>query len=129
MDQDGVPPERMEQGTVVDCAYCTRVRPGVGGGCPLCGGEGGGFRPARMMTPDLARAELLASLFLAEDPRRAVHDAPAPARREAAEAARRALVDRLEDVLLYRFDLEQALVEAIRALEEEAGLAEPAEET
>lgn len=124
---DDFDPTRLQQGTEVDCAYCTVVRPGVGAGCPCCGGEVRSFRPARMMTPDLARRELLDALLRGGDPREPLGESGAEgeARREAAVATRRALVGLLERVRLHGFDLERALVEAVLQLEEEEDLTPP----
>lgn len=111
---DGVP----EQGVLAGCAYCSVVRPGLGGECPLCQGRGPRFRAARMMDGPTSRAETLRRLTCFGDPWQGLGAHDCEGAREAADEVRRRWLGLLEDVLLYGFDLRQALIE--RILETEA---------
>lgn len=61
MNHDDLPPLPLpdQQGAMVTCLYCTRVRPGIGRACPRCQGRSGGFREAQMLAPEITRARIL----------------------------------------------------------------------
>lgn len=119
LDQVAAPPE---QGSIVTCVYCTRIRPGLGAACPRCKGDRTRFKAARMLDGASSRREVLGMLAAAGEAERALAAAD-PAGRA---AAARALVDRLVGVRaamdLYGFDLGLALEECVRDLEDEHGL-------
>lgn len=114
-----------EQGALIACIYCTRVHPGLAAGCPRCHGAGAYLRPARMLDRAAAREHVLAALARLEEARRELREADEGHRAALAERCRTSALGLLEDVVIYGFDLADALAGEIRRLEDEGRRASP----
>ena len=99
--------ENKEQGLYIDCTYCKVIYPEVNSGnCKRCKGEGGYFRPARMMDKLLSNnyvMEILKPFFKNYDMYAEIDD-----------IARNKMIDLIEVISIYNFDLKQALIDSIR---------------
>lgn len=99
-----------DQGATVDCVYCRLVEPGLRGtpDCPACHGAAARFRPMRMMDRETSGREILHQLTT-------IRWDTDPARR------RDQLLAMLDMVDIYRFDLQEALIDAVRDAFRETG--------
>jgi len=109
----------MTQAALIDCVYCTRVRPGVGIACPRCHGAGSYLRPARMMDGAASRGHVLDALARLAETRRELQEADASRRAEVSARWRESALRLLEDAVIYGFDLGDALAEEIRRVEDD----------
>jgi hypothetical protein len=117
-------PEAMEQGVSEPCVFCQVLYPArLAAHCPHCGDRRMVFRPARMMSRELAAEHLAA---LAERCRRmeeALHSAKPEARPKALSELRRCQIGLLRDKLTYGVGESKPLIDRIHALDAEIGAA------
>lgn len=120
-DMDSIPsipedPMMREQGTVMDCIYCTKVYPELEGAeCPKCGGRGPTFRAARMMDRQTSAREIWPRILgLYETESKLESLSP-----EQVQQYRDRLIGVLDQVNLYQFDMKEALLVRIHDLDME----------
>ena len=99
-----------DQGAIVECVYCKLVEPHLRGtpDCPACHGAAPRFRPMRMMDRETSGREILHHVTTTRwetDPAR----------------LRDQLLALLDMVDIYRFDLQEALIDALRDMFHENG--------
>ena len=99
--------ENKEQGVYIDCIYCKVIYPEVNSGnCERCKGEGGYFRPARMMDKHSSNnyvMEILKPFFDNYDMNAEIDD-----------TNRNKMIGLIEVISIYNFDLGKALIDSIR---------------
>ncbi|TFG58959.1 MAG: hypothetical protein E4H36_14670 [Spirochaetales bacterium] len=104
-----------EQGTWTECVYCTKIRPDIGAGCPVCGGKRTWFQPARMMDAHTSGREVLQDLFmLAPLYKQFLQDEED---RETGRELWTRLTGLLQRFSIYHFDCEQVLMDLLLDLE------------
>jgi hypothetical protein len=105
-----LPFDRMDQGCLTTCAYCTEVHPELNGSadCPYCHGQQTKFRPARMMDRQTSLDEVLHSVL---------NFALEMGQELSQERLQFGLLSLLDMVNLYNFDLKEALIQKIRSLD------------
>lgn len=102
-------PIQPDQGAIVGCVYCELIYPERKGSCPECNNSGLGFRQAQMMDRDSSSRMILNSMNdidLSD-----LHEI------EQVEMKRKRLIALLEDITLYGFDIQEALVRRIKELD------------
>jgi hypothetical protein len=99
--------ENKEQGVYLDCIYCKVIYPEINSSnCKRCKGEGGYFRPARMMDKLSSNNYVMDSLkqfFENYD----MYE-------EIDESNRKRMIGLVEIIEIYNFDLKKALIDIIR---------------
>jgi predicted amidophosphoribosyltransferase len=97
-----------DQGCMVDCVYCSTIHPEIREDntkeCPMCHGQTPSFRPMRMMDKYTSEMELLHDLFTFENYRENPQ-------------LKDFLISLLTKVQIYNFDLKEALISKIQAIE------------
>lgn len=100
-----------EQGAIQSCIYCDLIYPETKGNCPECNNSGPAFREAQMMDRDSSSRMILNimnDIDLSD-----YHEI------EETEEKRKKLISLLREIVLYRFDIKDALVTRIRDLDQE----------
>lgn len=105
---------QMNQGAEIQCAYCGVAYPELKEECPECQGAGGRFKQAQMMDKESSSRQVLdqlLELFQFE------HDLREKDDRDLAITYRRALLNMIENIDLYQFDIKDALAIRLKDLD------------
>ena len=103
---------------MTECVYCTMVRPEIGADCPFCEGRRTYFKPARMMDGPMSRERTTHRLFELAATWNEMHSCSDEERPPVAVRFHRELVSVLQGMGIYNSDIETAMVELIRQLED-----------
>lgn len=104
-----------EQSCMVTCVYCTKINTNIGKDCPYCSGEINYFKPARMMDEYTSREEILNKVFHIGSE----YESTAPSNlKYELNVFKDELVDLIQYINIYNFDLEKALIERIQQINE-----------
>ncbi|MBI5526351.1 MAG: hypothetical protein HY897_08445 [Deltaproteobacteria bacterium] len=114
--------EQMEQGVQEPCVYCQVLYPArLAAHCPHCGDRRIVFRPARMMSRELATEHIGELKTQCSRMEEAVRAARPEARPAALSSLRRCFIGLLRDTLTYGVGESKPLVERIHALDADLG--------
>ena len=97
-----------EQGVQADCVYCKYIQPELKGKkeCPKCNGLTPKFREARMMDKESSQHEILQRILMIEHT-------------EDLNKLKDSFIGLLDAIDIYKFDFKEALINAIRSIEDD----------
>jgi hypothetical protein len=102
-------PIQPQQGAIQSCIFCDLIYPKTKGNCNECNNSGSGFRSAQMMDRESSSRMILNSMN--EIDLSDFHEI------EEVKMKRERLISLLRDIVLYHFDISEALVTRIKDLD------------
>ncbi|MHA1144083.1 MAG: hypothetical protein ACTSRW_05040 [Candidatus Helarchaeota archaeon] len=119
-----LPMNAREQGLEMECIYCKHVYPELKKEeCPFCKGKGLVFQPAQMMEKRLSNVKIFRDLkdwlnFVMEENLLAEYqDENDIVKQDQAKVAKRTAINLVKRMIIYNFNLKEAIIEFIHDLD------------